>query len=323
MNKLAERLMRLMPAAEPSADDLSLNEIFRHDVYIKADPKRQAEIRRASSQHRYEEEMTKPFWQTYFSRYSLNDNHVDSCHDFVWHLKGKKVFDFGCFTGGRGVQWAKQYGIAKLYGSDIDAVYIQAATEFASKNGFENEYRILNSDGTLPFPDECVDTVVTFDVLEHVDSVERSMKEMLRVLKPGGFLFAVFPQFHQPFESHLGFVTHTPALQWIFPAPVLSQAFYSLLRKRRNSEWYIPGPQSAWEKLPTLNGTTKKEFMRTIAKLPVEVVAFTRDPILSHGNSFIPLRKLIIKPLLRVLLALRVADELLLDRVAVVLKKAE
>ena len=322
MERFTERLMGLMPAPEPSPDDLSLNEIFRHDAYLKADPQRQAEIRRASSQHRYNEEELKPFWQTYFSNYKspLNQN-GQLKNDFVLHLKGKKVLDFGCFTGGRGVHWAKKYGVARLYGSDINPVYMQAATEFATANEVENDYRILNPDGTLPFPDECVDTVVTFDVLEHVDDVARSMKEMLRVLKPGGFIFAVFPQFHQPFESHLGFVTFTPALQWIVQAPVLSRTFFSVLEKRQDAEWYKPGPPAKWEKLPCLNGTTKKQFMKLLETLPVETVAVTRDPILSHGVSHPTLRKFVIKPMLRAALALRVADELLLDRVAVVLKK--
>jgi len=53
--------------------------------------------------------------------------------------------------------------------------------------------------------------------------------------------------------------------------------------------------------------------MKLLATLPVEIVAVNRDPILSHGVSHPTLRKLV-KPMLRAALALRVADELLLDR---------
>ena len=322
METIAKRLMRLMPATEPSPDDLSLNEIFRHDVYLAAGPERQAEIRRASSRHRFEEEGAKPFWTTYFRTYESPEGpDPETGYGFARHLRGRSVFDFGCFTGGRGVRWAEEYGIARLYGCDINPVYMQAATEFATAYGVPNEYRVLNPDGTLPFPDACADTVVTFDVLEHVDDVGRSMGEMLRVLRPGGYLFAVFPQFHQPFESHMGFVSHTPALQWVVPAPTLSRAFFSALEEHGDSGWYRPEGQADWEKLPCLNGTTMREFMKLVGTLPVEVVHVTREPILAHGRSYPTLRRYVVKPLLTAALGLRVFDELLLDRVAVVLRK--
>lgn len=324
MQSIAEKLMLLMPSAEPSSEDLSLNEIFRHDVYRKATPERQVQIRRASSEYRYAEENSKPFWTTYFSNYRLRNGSSPSAEaDYAWHLRGRDILDFGCFTGGRGVHWAKQYGIARLYGCDINPIYIQAASEFATRSGIPNEYKVLNDDGTLPFPDEIVDTVVTFDVLEHVDDVERSMNEMLRVLRPGGYLFIVFPQFHQPFESHMGFVSHTPALQWFVPSKTLSGAFFSLIESRGNADWYKPDKQQAWEKLPCLNGTTNRQFHELIKRLPVEVVHITRDPILSHGVSYPKIRKHVVKPLFRAILSTRLFDEFLLDRVAVILRKKE
>ncbi len=319
MDQLAEQLMNLMPATGPSPEDLSLNEIFRHDVYLNASPERQAEIRRASSEYRYREEASKPFWSTYFSRYRVSS--AEGAGGYEWHLKGRDVLDFGCFTGGRGVHWARTFGIRKLYGCDINPIYMQAATEFADRAGIPNCYKTLNPDGSIPFPDECVDTVVTFDVLEHVDDVERSMKEMLRVLRPGGYLFAVFPQFHQPFESHLGFVSNTPALQWVVPSKTLSNTFLSVLDKRENAGWYRPSDPEQWEKLPCLNGTSKRSFMKLIRSFPAQIVHQTRDPILSHGVSYPVVRNYLVKPFLRVLLLTRVFDELLLDRVAVVLRK--
>src|SRR3974377_499402 len=50
----------------------------------------------------------------------------------------------------------------------------------------------LQLESELPFADSSFDCVVSFGVLEHVPSDEASMKELRRVLKPGGRLFITF-----------------------------------------------------------------------------------------------------------------------------------
>lgn len=323
MKEFAKTMMRMWPSPAPSADDLSLNEIFRHDNYLKAGDERQAEIRRASSLHRYDEEERKPFFLTYFKDYKPEgDERPNVEHGFVWHLYGRHVFDFGCFTGGRGVRWARQYGIAKLYGTDINPIYIRAAAEFAEAHAVPNDYRVLEEDGRLPFPDSCVDTVVTFDVLEHVNDLRLALDEMTRILKPGGVMFVVFPSFYNPLEAHLDLATRMPALQWLFSGRTLTSAYHEMLGERDGgADWYRPGASSDWEKLPTLNGTTARSFKRLLKSLPLRVLHETRTPIMTQGSSYASLRKAVIKPALSAALALRVFDDLLLDRVALVLRK--
>lgn len=46
---------------------------------------------------------------------------------------------------------------------------------------------------TFPYADETFDLVVSFDVLEHVEDDGRMVREMWRVLKPGGRVFAGTP----------------------------------------------------------------------------------------------------------------------------------
>ncbi len=50
----------------------------------------------------------------------------------------------------------------------------------------------LRTDSALPFDDGSFDCVVSFGVIEHVPSDTDSMKELRRVLKPGGQLFMTF-----------------------------------------------------------------------------------------------------------------------------------
>lgn len=52
----------------------------------------------------------------------------------------------------------------------------------------------------LPIEDNMADLIINIAILEHVDNVEKSVDEMLRVLKPGGKIFCFVP-FMQPFHS--------------------------------------------------------------------------------------------------------------------------
>ncbi|MCB1124541.1 MAG: methyltransferase domain-containing protein, partial [Verrucomicrobiae bacterium] len=45
----------------------------------------------------------------------------------------------------------------------------------------------------LPFRDNCFDVVLSFSVLEHVKDPFRAAREMIRVLKPGGYLHIEMP----------------------------------------------------------------------------------------------------------------------------------
>ena len=95
------------------------------------------------------------------------------------------------------------------------------------------------------------------------------MDECYRVLKPGGSLLAVFPQFLQPFESHLNFVTNLPCIHWFFNSDKVSKNYYEILKERGDSaKWYNGGKfkLEEWEKLPTLNGTSIRKFEKILDK---------------------------------------------------------
>ncbi|MBZ6076255.1 class I SAM-dependent methyltransferase [Microvirga puerhi] len=65
----------------------------------------------------------------------------------------------------------------------------------------------------IPFPDEHFDFVYSSNVLEHVQSPQKVISESLRVLKPGGLLLFVVPNYGSWWEGHYGilWLPHMPA----------------------------------------------------------------------------------------------------------------
>jgi SAM-dependent methyltransferase len=67
----------------------------------------------------------------------------------------------------------------------------------------EHRDRIVDGIGeSLPFPSATFDVVTTFQTLEHVRDVAQCIREMLRVLKPGGALYIRAPDYGGTFEGH-------------------------------------------------------------------------------------------------------------------------
>ena len=140
----------------------------------------------------------------------------------------------------------------------------------------------------LPFEAESFDAVLTFDVLEHVQSPRATLAECFRVLRPGGYLCVVFPSYWQPMEHHLSLVTRTPALQYLFSGRTLVRAYNRILASRgEDAAWYKRDQPElrAWERCNTINGTTLRGFRKLVTEGGWKVVKHSRPPIGSMGRT--------------------------------------
>ena len=54
----------------------------------------------------------------------------------------------------------------------------------------------------MPFPDGCFDVVTAMDVVEHIDDDAAAMREIARVLRPGGALLATVPAYKSLWSEH-------------------------------------------------------------------------------------------------------------------------
>jgi SAM-dependent methyltransferase len=93
-----------------------------------------------------------------------------------------KILDIGCSTG-KALRLFSNHGNLELYGIDV---------RDEGSEGFEYKRCDLESE-SIPYPDNYFDFIYTKSVLEHVFNTENFIKESLRVLKPGGVLVALAP----------------------------------------------------------------------------------------------------------------------------------
>lgn len=103
-------------------------------------------------------------------------------------LTGKPVvLDFGC---GRG-----NFIIDELAGSFSEKIGFDVLQE--SVDGNKTCNRIIIGDTLkLPLPDASVDVIVSLWVFEHLEKPAEALRDIHRVLKPGGFLAFVTPNKH-------------------------------------------------------------------------------------------------------------------------------
>ncbi len=121
-------------------------------------------------------------------------NLIEKLIDFV-ELNGHKSFlEIGCGSGFITKYIANKYG-GEVTGIDIDPRQIELATK---ESIYIGDIRYLEANATnLPFEDKRFDIVLSVGVLHHIENWLDALKEMKRVLKPGGyFLYAdiVYPE---------------------------------------------------------------------------------------------------------------------------------
>lgn len=115
----------------------------------------------------------------------LTKNDVDPRRLFA----GKVVVDVGCGSGKYSAAMIK-FGAAKVRGFDIAEKALETGRHQAQKSGMSDriEYQI-GSALDVPASDESADVVWANSVLHLVDDANLALKEISRVLKPGGTAF--------------------------------------------------------------------------------------------------------------------------------------
>ena len=110
-------------------------------------------------------------------------------------IRGKRLLDLGCGAGENSVYFAQQG--AHCVATDYSPGMVEVALKLAASNGVEIEGRTANA-MALDFPDNTFDLVYASNLLHHIPDPKVALKEMHRVLKPGGKACFWDPLKHNP-----------------------------------------------------------------------------------------------------------------------------
>ena len=158
-----------------------------------------------------------------YSQYTQNQNWL-TWYSKVAPLKGErtakillnykdskaKLLDLGCGIGLTLAVLAKHF--TNSMGCDVGKNEIRASKELLKL--LEIKSPVVLYDGKhLPFKDNTFDIITSIEVIEHVSKPDLMLKEIRRVLKPGGILHITTANKWWPIEPHfkLPFLSYLPS----------------------------------------------------------------------------------------------------------------
>lgn len=121
------------------------------------------------------------------------------------------VLDWGCGRGSD-VAHLRKLGI-KAYGAEISRAVIDRGKGLFDGLGLEHAEIVkqIRPDNTTDYPSSFFDVLISYQVLEHVEDLESAVREMSRIMKPGGTGIHLYPAHHCVVEGHL----KMPIVHWL------------------------------------------------------------------------------------------------------------
>lgn len=136
-------------------------------------------------------------------------------------IKGLDICEIGAAEGGV-AQSLVLAGANFALCTDILPHRLEIGKEMAQKAHLNMQYTThdIIYDSVLPEWEEKFDVVILRDVIEHLDSAETAIKQIKKIIKPGGVLYITFPPYSSPYGGHqqiLGgkFLTRLPYIHLI------------------------------------------------------------------------------------------------------------
>jgi len=106
---------------------------------------------------------------------------------------GTEILDAGCGSGRNMVDLAR-------YGTVTGLELADASVHWARNRGIGEV--VQGSITEAPFPDDSFDFAVCLDVLEHIDEELLALRELRRIMRPGGTLLVTVPAYQSLWSEH-------------------------------------------------------------------------------------------------------------------------
>ena len=144
---------------------------------------------------------------------------VDVDTDAPWHrmikrhlmpdrdLKNKRVLEIGCGRGGFSCWLARQPNRpSEIVAADFAATAVRKAEAFAAENEITGITWQVCDIQSIPYAQSAFDTVISCETIEHVPNPRVAIRELARVLKPGGRLLVTSPNYLGVFGLYRGYL---------------------------------------------------------------------------------------------------------------------
>jgi SAM-dependent methyltransferase len=136
--------------------------------------------------HAEDDDTSTPWYN--FVKKSIRKNDMDGC----------RVLEIGCGRGGFSKFLIENYpAISKLYACDFSDSALAIA-----KGRVTNQANVIwqkEDIQSLSFPDNSFETIISCETIEHIPDPHQALKELYRVLKPGGRLLLTCPNYFNLF----------------------------------------------------------------------------------------------------------------------------
>lgn len=200
----------------------------------------------------------------------------------VGPLNDKKMLDVGFGNGLIAEAFSKEGSF--MYGVEIDEKLVSIAKEITKSENQKIDFRIYDGKN-LPFEDSYFDYVFSTSVLEHITYKKEILKEVSRVLKPGGKFYLAFPNRFTPIETHsklfgIGYMPRS-----------LARKYLKIRGRNTIDDWNLYFLSYFWLKrtlkknnikLNILYETDSKSFLKKLFKKTLALFGIHHSAILSH-----------------------------------------
>ncbi|MGI6013417.1 MAG: class I SAM-dependent methyltransferase [Oscillospiraceae bacterium] len=206
----------------------------------------------------------------------------------------KLVLDVGCGAGGKSLFYLTK-GAKRVVGIDVVEKYKEESEALARELGLTGFEFFVEDASNTEFDANTFDTIIMNDAMEHVADPIAVLKEMERILKPGGKLYVNFPPYNHPYGAHLSDVIGIPWVHVFFSEKTLISAYKDLVKSKPDGDERIAfriGTKDNKEYFSYINKMTIKRFKKIVLQTGLNISYYKEVPL---RKFFKPLCKIGLK----------------------------
>lgn len=195
---------------------------------------------------------------------------------------GMRIVEVGCGTGAIAREVADRVASGEVVGIDRDEQQLDVARALADERGMANLRFVRGQASALALPDNAFDGTYCRFLLEHVPDPVAVVREMARVVRPGGWVCAYEWQ-----NGSSAVYPPSPAVEEVWRAvyrlqdllggdSAVAPKLYGILRKAGLDEVHVQAQAWTWT-------AEQKEQLRRYVGGAKEIIDQARDQLLDRG----------------------------------------